>query len=129
MATQFLNPDGLSAATYSHVAVVKGGQTVYISGQVSANEKGELVGDTFEAQTRQVFANLQTALAAAGAGLEHLAKLTTFVVGLDAEKVTIFRTVRGELFGDYRPTSTLVDTGALAGPGFMIEIEAIAVID
>ena len=129
MATQFLNPEGLSTGTYSHVAVVSGGRTVYVSGQVSADAQGAVVGDTFEAQTRQVFANLKTALDAAGAGFEHLVKFTIFVVALDAEKVATFRSVRAEFLGDHKPTSTMVDTRALVNPAFLVEVEAIAVVD
>ncbi len=129
MATQFLNPEGLSAGTYSHVAVVSGGRTVYVSGQVPADAQGAVVGDTFEAQTRQVFANLKTALDAAGAGFEHLVKFTIFIVALDAEKVAMFRSVRAEFLGGHKPTSTMVDTRALVNPAFMVEVEAIAVVD
>jgi enamine deaminase RidA (YjgF/YER057c/UK114 family) len=128
MSIEFIDPDGLARTGYSHVAVVTGGKTIYVSGQVSANQKGEPVGETFEAQLRQTFANVQTALAGAGATLAHVAKMNTFVVGMTPEHVSAFRKIRGEVFGDYRPASTLVDTGALADPAYLVEVEVIAAI-
>ncbi|MGB7181985.1 MAG: Rid family hydrolase [Burkholderiaceae bacterium] len=128
MSIKFLDPDGLAKAGYSHVAVVTGGKTIFISGQVAADAQGKVVGDSFEAQLRQVFANIQLALAGADAGLGDVVKLTTYVVGLNPARVTAFRQIRGEVFGDLRPASTLVDTGALADPAFLVEVEVIAAI-
>lgn len=129
MTVEYLNPVGLAKATYSHVAVVSSGRTVYVSGQVAADESGQLVGDTFAVQARQVFDNLRTALAAVQADFSNVVKMNTFVVGLDAEKVTEFRVIRAEYLGAHLPASTLVDTGALVNPKFLLEIEVIAVVD
>jgi len=128
MTIEFIDPTGLAKTGYSHVAVVSGGRTIYISGQVSANENGNPVGESFEEQLRQTFANVQTALAGAGATLAHVAKMNTYVVGMTPSHVTAFRQIRGEVFGDLRPASTLVDTGALADPAYLVEVEVIAAI-
>lgn len=128
MAFEFIDSDKLAPAGYSHVAVVTGGTTIYVSGQVSSDVEGNSVSDDFEEQIRQVFANLQFALAAAGATFEHIVKLNSYVVGMNTERVAVFRRVRGELFGTHKPTSTLVDTGALVNPKYLVEIEAIAVL-
>jgi len=128
MSIQFIDPDGLAKTGYSHVAMVSGGKTVYVSGQVSADKNGNPLGENFEAQLRQTFANVQTALAGAGATLAHVAKMNTYVVGMTPAHVTAFREIRGEVFGDLRPASTLVDTGALADPAYLVEVEVIAAI-
>lgn len=126
MSIEFIDPDGLVKTGYSHVAVVTGGKTIYLSGQVAADKNGNPVGETFAEQLDQVFANVKTALAGAGVGLEHVVKLNTYVVGMTPEHVSKFREVRGEVFGELRPASTLVDTGALADPAYLVEIEVIA---
>ena len=128
MSIEFMDPAGLPKTGYSHVAVVTGGKTIYISGQVANDGNGNIVGENLDQQLRQVFANVQTALAGAGAGLEHVVKLNTYVVGMTPQDVATFREIRGEVFGDLRPASTLVDTGALADPAFLVEIEVIAAV-
>jgi enamine deaminase RidA (YjgF/YER057c/UK114 family) len=80
---QLLRPEGLVASpAFSHVAIVPpGATTVYIGGQNAVDHNGELVGGAdVAAQTRQVMANLVTALAAAGAGIEHLVSVSVVLV-------------------------------------------------
>src|SRR5689334_22101940 len=79
MAIERIQPDGLSRPpTYSQV--VKAGNTIYVAGQVSQDEHGQLVGaGDFVAQATQVFENLRKALAAAGAGFENLVKTNVYV--------------------------------------------------
>jgi enamine deaminase RidA (YjgF/YER057c/UK114 family) len=84
---QLLRPEGLFASpAFSHVAVVPpDATTVYVGGQNAVDQNGELVGGTdVAAQTRQVMANLATALEAAGAGIEHLADVLV-VEGVDVQ--------------------------------------------
>lgn len=126
-----INPPGISTPTsYTHVVVAQPGRTVYIAGQVSLNEKGELVGKgDLRAQTTQVFDNLSTALKAAGASWNDVVKINTYIVNYNAEMLPALREVRGNYFtGPKPPASTLVGVQALARPDFMIEIEAVAVI-
>jgi enamine deaminase RidA (YjgF/YER057c/UK114 family) len=86
---QLLRPEGLVASpAFSHVAVVRpGATTVYVGGQNAVDQNGELVGGTdVAAQTRQVMANLATALQAAGAGIEHLVSVLVMLVeGVDVQ--------------------------------------------
>jgi enamine deaminase RidA (YjgF/YER057c/UK114 family) len=131
MPLEHINPPGLSTPTgYTHVVVASGGRTVYVSGQVALNERGEVVGEgDLEAQLRQVYENLKAALAAAGAGFEHVVKQTTFVVNFDAARD---RPVIGRVRSQYLPASdppasTLVGVQALANPALLVEVEAIAV--
>ncbi|MFD2569999.1 RidA family protein [Spirosoma soli] len=128
---QHINPPTLAASKgYTQVVVAQGGRTVYISGQVSANSKGEIMHKSdFRAQTRQVFENMKTALAAVGATFADVVKTTTYVVGTDAEKIGIVREVRNQYYTSPNPpASTYVGVQALYDSDVLIEIEAIAVV-
>jgi reactive intermediate/imine deaminase len=119
-------PDGLPPANgYSH-AVAFSGRMVAISGQIPLDADGGLVGaDDPQAQVRQVFENLKTALAAAGAGMEDLVKLTVYLT--DLTDLEIFRRVRDEYISlDSPPASSLVQVAGLVNPAFRIEIDALA---
>lgn len=131
MQTQFLNPPTLSPTFgWTHVVTATGGKTVYVSGQVSVNERGEVVGKgDLRAQTEQTFKNLQHALTAVGARFQDVVKMNLFVVGLKPEHVPIIREVRGRyVHAEKPPASTLVGVSALVGADWLIEIEVIAVI-
>lgn len=125
---QRMNPPGLSTPTgYSHIVSAKGGRTIYISGQVAFDAKGQLVGKgDLTAQTKQVFANLDTALKAAGASFNDVVKTNYYL--LDASQVQVIREVRSHYFTKELPASTLVQVGRLANPDFLVEIEVIAVV-
>lgn len=123
---KFINPEGLSKPTsYTHV-VVSGG-TIYISGQVSANEKGEVVGKgDLRAQVVKVYENLATCLKSVDASFSDVVKMNTFVVNLKPEDLAIIRDVRKNyLPAENPPASTLVGVTALANPDFLVEIEVI----
>jgi reactive intermediate/imine deaminase len=112
---------------YSH-AVAFSGRTIVISGQVPVDERGSLVGkDDPQAQVRQVFKNLGVALAAAGAGMEHVVKLTVYLT--DLADLAVFRSVRDEYISlDKPPASSLVQVKGLVDPAFRIEIDALAAV-
>ena len=112
---------------YSH-AVVFAGPAVVVSGQVPLDASGTLVGegDALE-QTRQVFRNIETALAACGARMPDVVKLTVFLT--DLGDLAAFRTARDEFIDVTRPpASSLVQVAGLVHPGFRVEIEALAVL-
>ena len=125
----YTQPAGLPPANgYSH-AVGFTGRLVVISGQVPAGPDGQIVGaGDPAAQIRQVFTNLATALAAAGATLAHVVKLTVFLT--DLADLAVFREVRDEFLagGGPPPASTLVQVAGLINPDFRVEIEALAAI-
>ena len=124
----FPQPDGLPPANgYSH-AVAFTGRLVVISGQVPAGPDGQVVGaGDPAAQVRQVFTNLATALAAAGATLAQVVKLTIFLT--DLADLAVFRAVRDEfLAGGPPPASSLVQVAGLVNPDFRVEVEALAVL-
>lgn len=129
---EYPNPKGLfKNPAFSQVAVATGARTIHVSGQVAIDENGALVGaGDLAAQTTQVMRNLGLALAAAGAGYEHIVKITTYVVDYKPELRPIIGKARGVFFeGRTPPASTLVGVSALAAEGWLIEIEAVAVID
>ncbi len=80
MQQHYVRPGGMPPVNgYSH-AVAFSGRMVAISGQVPLDGQGKLAGqDDPRAQVRQVFDNLTAALAAAGAGMEHVVKLTVYL--------------------------------------------------
>lgn len=124
-----LNPPSLPTPPgYSHVVRTSGGTTFHIAGQVAWDEDGNVsgVGD-FEAQTRQVFTNIEEALAAVDCGFADLVKIGVFVVDHDPAKLEVIRRVRDEFFGDITPpASTLLGVERLAIPELMIEIDGVA---
>lgn len=131
MQTNFVNPPDLCPTVgWTHVATVSGGTTIYVSGQVSVDERGAVVGaGDLRTQTRQAFQNVARALAAVGASFEDVVKTNLYVVGLKSEHVPIIREVRSQFVsGDHPPVSTLVGVSALVGANWLIEIEAIAVL-
>jgi enamine deaminase RidA (YjgF/YER057c/UK114 family) len=132
MPIQRLNPPSLSKPTgYSHATLVTAGRQVHVSGQVALNASGEIVGKgDITAQTEQVYQNLKAALSAAGADMRHVFKLVTYVVDLAPARAAEIRKVRLAHMteGDY-PASTMVGTTALVHPDFLIEVEAIALLD
>ena len=131
MPTQFINPPGLSPTFgWTHVVTSSGGKTIHVSGQVSVNERGEVVGKgDLRAQTEQTYENLRRALAAAGATFRDVVKMNLYVVGLKPEHVPLLREVRSRYVNtEQPPASTLVSVSALVGADWLIEIEVVAVI-
>ena len=128
MPQHLIQPEGMPPTNgYSHVVAFTG-TTVMVSGQVPLDADGRLVGaDDTRAQTRQVFHNLQMALAAAGARMADLVKLTVFLTNM--ADLAHFREVRDEFVDPWRPpASSLVQVSALVHPAFRIEIEAVAAL-
>jgi|SRR5262245_12993817 len=130
-SVQYLNPDGLHKnPAYSQAVVVAGNaKTVYVGGQNAVNASGQIVGKgDLEAQTEQVLRNVETALAAGGAKLEHVVKWNVYIMqgqsvlpGFDA-----FRRAWGDRPNP--PTVTVLFVAGLANPDFLVEIDAIAVV-
>src|SRR5262245_33370216 len=124
------NPPGMSKPpTYSHVVEVSGPhRTVYLAGQTGVDASGK-VAEGFRAQAVQVFENIKTALAAVGGGFEHIVKLNSYLINIEANAPE-FREVRGSYFPNKAalPASTLVQVPRLANPAFLLEVEAIAVL-
>jgi reactive intermediate/imine deaminase len=122
-----LNPPTVAATRgYSQAMVVSGGKTVYLSGQVSLDRTGKLVGEgNLKAQAQQVFENLKAVLEAAGATFADVVKLTIYM--RDASQVQVVRDVRDTFIkAEAAPASTLVEVRRLVREEFLLEVDAIA---
>src|SRR2546421_211626 len=129
MAPRFINPPTISKPPgYTHVVEVTGpGRTIYIAGQLGFTVDGKLPED-FRSQTVQAFENLKNALAAVGAEFRHVVKINNYLVDIPAN-IGTFREVRDQYLNMAAPpASTAVGVPALARPGALFEIEAIAVL-
>lgn len=128
-SVQFVNPPNLPRRVgYSHVAQVRNGTTIYISGQIALDQSGNVVGpNDLRAQTEQVFANLKTALEAVGTDFDKVVKLNYYL--LDISQIQIVREVRAQYLNPHHPpTSTAVEVRRLVRDDLMIEVDAVAVI-
>ena len=105
--------------------------TFYIAGQLSANAAGEIIGTgDFDAQCRQIFLNVKTALEACGLGWGNIAQFTTYLVDpRDIPKFMAFRLREfPNFFPDERyPPNTLLIVSRLVEEPFLLEVQAIAV--
>jgi enamine deaminase RidA (YjgF/YER057c/UK114 family) len=131
MTIELTNPEGLyNPPTYSHIAVGRGSRIVFISGQVGFDSDGNLVGEgDVVAQAEQAYRNLATAVEAAGGSIRDILKQTIYVVGHRPELLEPLMGARAAVFGDHKPASTYVGVQALARPGLLVEVEAVAVLD
>jgi len=131
MTLECINPDDLPVPlTYTQVVVATGSRLVFVAGQEPEDREGNLVGSgDFAIQARQVFANLGRALAAAGARPDQVTKITIYVTDYRRdEHLPVIEEARVALFGNHKPVDTLLGVAALS-PGYLIEVDAIAVTD
>ena len=107
---------------------VVAGDTVYLRGQIGQDlDTSENVGlGDVEAQTEQAMANIDMLLKEAGARMEHLVKLTIYLVD-PRYRETVYRTI-GRWTRGVHPISTGVVVSALARPEWLVEVDAIAVL-
>ena len=130
----FRNPEALGKplGQYSQIARVKTGEFLFIAGQVAADRDGKVVGaDDFDAQCRQTFANLETALKSQGAGWANVAQFTTYLVhSQDIAKFMQFRLREfPRMFpGGAYPPNTLLIIDRLVHEVFLIEVQAVAAL-
>jgi reactive intermediate/imine deaminase len=108
---------------YCHV--VRAGNLIWVSGTVGMAQDGSIPDDV-AAQFDVALHNLDTCLKAAGAGPEHVVKVTVFLTDIDDRKR--INPARQRYFGEHRPASTLVEVSALVLPELQVEIEAQAVL-
>ena len=129
---RFVNPSTMSKPPgYTHVVEATGpGRIVYIAGQLGLTLDGELAGPPgdFRAQATQAFENLKNALAAVGAGFEHVVKLNNYLTDIRAQ-LPLYRDVRdGYVSTAHPPASTTVEVSKLAIEGALYEVEAVAML-
>ena len=131
MKKQYLNPKELTTPRfYTHAVSVEGtGKLVHVSGQVSWDASGNVVGKgDMRAQSEQVFKNVTAALKAAGAQWADVIKMNGYMVGMHAERVNAYREVRQRFLKEGAlPASTLVGVERLVDPDLLLEVEVVAV--
>jgi enamine deaminase RidA (YjgF/YER057c/UK114 family) len=128
---QILQPPGWALPKgYANGIAVKGGTTVFVSGQVAFNSKGVIAEKTFAGQFRQTMKNTLAVLAEAGGRPEHIVRMTWYVtdkqeyLGAIKEVGAAYR----DLIGRHYPTMAVVQVGALLEDQAKLEIETTAVI-
>ncbi len=109
---------------YCHVT--RAGNLVWVSGTVGMDAAGNIPADVVE-QFDLALRNLDACLSAAGAGPQHVVKVTVYLTDID-DRARI-NPARQRYFGDHRPASTLVEVAALVLPQLKVEIEAQAIVD
>ncbi len=115
-------PAPFQGAPYSQA--IRAGGLVFVSGQLALRPgESSMVGDTIEAQTEQVFANLRAILEEAGSGLDRLVKTTVFLA--DLADFQGMNEVYARHAGDDPPARSTVEVAALPS-GALVEIEAVA---
>ncbi len=128
------NPDtlGKPLGQYSQITRVKASEYLFIAGQLAADKAGNIIGaHDFDAQCVQVFKNIETALASAGAGWKNVVQFTTYLVhSQDIEKFMTYRKREfPKMFPDGKyPPNTLLMVDRLVQEPFLIEVQPIAAI-
>jgi 2-iminobutanoate/2-iminopropanoate deaminase len=112
---------------YSPAVITKGGRIVWLAGHTGEKDDAgtSLAGD-FEAQTRQVFRNLESTLREAGGSLKDIVTMTVSL--MDARYTDRMTEIRHEIFGKDFAGSAAITVAGLADPRMLIEIQAIAVL-
>jgi enamine deaminase RidA (YjgF/YER057c/UK114 family) len=128
------NPEQLGApmGQYSHVTRVKANEFLFVAGMLSGDAKGNIIGEgDFDAQTAQVFRNIEAALKSAGASFANVVQFTTYLVhSQDLAKFMAFRLREfPKMFpnGKY-PPNTLIMVDRLVKEPFLVEVQTIAAI-
>jgi enamine deaminase RidA (YjgF/YER057c/UK114 family) len=130
----YVNPSSLFRSTeygFSQAVVASGRRTLYLSGQTAWDADKRLVGGMdLAAQARQAFQNVRTAVEAGGGTLADVVSLRIYIVNYTPDKSRAVGDALREAFaGPAKPASTWIGVTSLADPGFLIEVEAVAVLD
>ena len=117
-------PAPFQGAPYSQA--IRAGNFVFVSGQLALRpDHGEIVGDSIEEQTEQVFANLRAILETAGSSLDRLVKTTVYLA--DLGDFAGMNEVYARHVGEVPPARATIEVSALPS-GAKVEIEAVATV-
>lgn len=125
-------PELLDGRAFSMAQVVrsKGGSYVHVSGQTAIDKEGAHVGSDLATQLEVALENLRLALAGAGATPSDLVSVTTYIVDFESEQLAVYVPALNNFFDpDNLPACSMLGISALAQPGLLVEIEAVAVLD
>ena len=127
MTSREIDLPAVGPALGHYAQAVQAGDFLYISGQLALDREGNLVGaGDVTAQTTKIFDSIRQLLAHVGATPADLVKVGVFLTNMDDRpKIT---PLRQEFTKPARPASTLVEVSALAVPGALIEVEAVALL-
>ena len=116
---------------FSQAVAASGTRTLYLSGQTAWNASKQLVGGTDLAdQARPAFRNVETVVEASGGTIRDVVSLRIYVVDYGPEKAeAVGKALRESFSGPAKPATTWIGVVSLADPGFLIEIEATAVLE
>jgi enamine deaminase RidA (YjgF/YER057c/UK114 family) len=116
---------------FSQIVTATGGKTIHLSGQVAWNKAQNIVGPgDLRIQTWQALENVRTAMHAAGGRLQDVVSMRIYIVEQAlADLAPVGEALRHFFTEDQAPATTWIGVRALANPDFLIEIEAIGVID
>jgi enamine deaminase RidA (YjgF/YER057c/UK114 family) len=132
MRRQYLNPKEIyQSPFFTHTVAVAGpAKMVYVSGQVSYDRDGFVIGkDDMRAQAEQIFRCLTHNLKAAGAGWSDVVKLNGYMVRMNADSMNLYREVRSRYLDPKRmPASTLVGVKRLVHDDLLLEVEVVAAV-
>jgi enamine deaminase RidA (YjgF/YER057c/UK114 family) len=131
---KIVNPEvlGKPMGQYSQLTRVKASEFLFIAGQLAGDKDGKIVGaDDFDAQCRQVFANIEAALRSQDAGWANVVQFTTYLV--HSQDIPKFMAYRLREFprmfksGVY-PPNTLLIVDRLVQEPFLVEVQAVAAL-
>jgi enamine deaminase RidA (YjgF/YER057c/UK114 family) len=101
------------------------GRWIYVSGQIGADENGNMVNSTFSAEADQCFARIRQSLEKAGAAMSDVVKITGYVTG--TEYYQDYDVARGKAFDGNPPSSATVEVAGLVADA-RLEVEAVAFV-
>lgn len=134
MPKEYINPPSLFPSRdlgFSQAVAASGTRTLYVSGQTAWDANRQIVGGSdLAAQAKQAFLNVRTAVEASGGTISDVVSLRIYVVAYGPDKAAAVGDALREAFsGPAKPATTWIGVVSLADPGFLIEIEATAVLE
>lgn len=133
MAKESINPPSVFRSLdhgFSQAVLASGRRTLYVSGQTAWDAGKQLVGTDLAAQAKQAFRNLRAVVEAAGGTLDDVVSLRLYIVDYrPQEAAAVGQALREAFPGPAKPAATWIGVASLADPGFLIEIEATAVLE